>query len=667
MAKIYPNTDKVRVVFQSNAEEQLYNAFKRFSTDWSIYYSCTLSSIEPDQGLVDNEIDFVLYHPGLGVVVIEVKGGRISYDPSTQHFKSENRYGEKFDIKNPFLQALNWKSRFLRFLKKREIKVPVSHLVCMPTVSENDFLEKSDMEIGLLIGRERLADLEASIKTMIMNAQPQKYLNFRDAGEDIDKILRGASYTSKTFLGDYIKYQEHKVTDVQWMQDTLVLPLAQSRKVAVEGEAGTGKTILASALAKYFRDKGDRVLYLSSSALLNDFLRPALSKGIEVETYAEFASSYGVELLKRPHDFEGTREDWIQYVGPERLKASIAESSRKFDVLVCDEAQDVQPFWWESIEVALKNDKSHFYIFFDRSQGVFGSGSADNSFVPEDVLPIPAPYFPLIHNYRTTKEISSFAQSFRTGRQIIMSHSARLGYVPELIYYNDSKEGRDKMEALLERLCHQEGLSSEDVTILSARRPFQDQSIFEGFKEIGNFTLQELSGKSLRKIIGKKPVSISTIASFKGLETKVAIVCNISEYHLPLSNPLMSSLFYVACTRAKHMLYIFVKLGDSKQQVLEKALEGVNKKGGFVIEEDNRSHTYVGIVSYYNPDRMGWLKIEDEVGIKSNIMFFPSDIQQLGVGKVEVGSKFAFRIKPEGYVSIAVDLKMIVNESKPTK
>lgn len=661
MAKIFPNSDRVRVIFASQAEEQVYQQLKRLPPQWTVYYSCTLSGFEAEQGLTDNEIDFVLYHPHWGVVVLEVKGGRIAYNPDEAQYYSENRFGERFAIKNPFAQALNWKSRFLRYLKKKLIKVPITHMVCFPSVHEKDFPDRTDVEQGMLIGRERLENLSVSLEAAIAQAQPPKFLKFDDVGEALDKLLRGAHYASRLYIRDYIDLHENKVKDVEHVQTSLVSPIASAKRLGIEGEAGTGKTMLATTLAKHFRDLGKEVLLLSSNPLLNDFLKVQVGSRIKVLTYSEFASAYGVELLKRPSDFEGTREDWVQYVGPEKLKDAILKSPHRYDVMLCDEAQDVQPFWWESIEAALRDAESHFYIFFDRSQGVFGSGSAESSFVPEDVLPIATPYFPLVHNYRTTKEIAAFSREFRTGRQILISHSGRMGYVPEIITYSDPEDGQKKIEELLKKLIDQEGLKPDEVTLLSARRPFQEGSIFGGgSKQVGAFSLHELGSavKAAHKTEGQA-ISISTIASFKGLETSVGVICNLSEYNMPLTNPIMSSLFYVACTRAKHMLYILVQKDDAKKEQLSRALDAVQRKGTMVVGETQSDHLYLGTVSYYNPDRLGWITVEDESTQKNSLMFFPSDLKAAGIEDVVVGSRLAFRVRVEGFAMVAADLKKI--------
>ncbi|WP_176737061.1 NERD domain-containing protein [Oligoflexus tunisiensis] len=658
MARLYPNTDKARVIFASQAEEQFYQHCKQLSSDWTVYYSCTLTGIEGDQGLTDNEIDFVLYHPRYGLIVMEVKGGRISYNPDNLQFYTENRFGERFTIKNPFAQALNWKSRFLRYLRKKNVKVPMTHMVCLPSVHEQDFPDRPDVETMLLIGRQRLENLEKALTQAVTAAQPERFLQFEDAADALDKILRGSHYTSRLYIRDYIDQHESKVKDVEHIHDTLISPMVSTKRLAVEGEAGTGKTMLAMALAKHFRDLGQTVLILSPNPVLNQYIQEQVGSRIEVQTYAEFASHFGVDILKRAPDFEGSREDWIQYVGPERLKASILKSTKRFDVLLCDEAQDVQPFWWESIEASLQSPESHFYIFFDRSQGVFGSGSSEGHFVPEDVLPISTPYFPLVNNYRTTKEISTFSRNFRTGRQILNSHSGRLGYIPELILYKDGAEAQEKIQELVTRLCDQEGLRSAEITILSARRPLQEGSVLQNVQKLGNFELCDI-GNNRKAPRTQQTLAVSTIQAFKGLETSVGIIANLSEYNMPLSNPIMASLLYVACTRAKHMLYILLQDDDPKKEAIQKAIDAISNKGSLVIGENSHDHAYAGTVSYFNPERLGWLTVEDPSLQRSTLMFFPCDLKDISKDKIEVGTRLSFRVRLEGFAPIATDLKLI--------
>lgn len=545
--------------------------------------------------------------------------------------------------------------------KQRKIKVPATHLVCFPSVNEDEIRVSASVQPDLVIGRRRMAGLEEYLRKICRKVHPEKYLDFNDVREELNSVLKGSTYTTKLHLRDYIDNHELKVKDVERIHETLINPISSVKRLAVEGEAGTGKTILAMMLAKKFRDEGKSVLLLSSNPLLNSFMKKETGQDVDVETYWDLASSYGIELLRRPSGFDGSRDDWIQYVGPEVLKEKILSSDRRYDVLLCDEAQDVQPFWWESLETVLKDQHSHFYIFFDRSQGVFGSGSSESSFIPEDVLPISSPYFPLIHNYRTTREIGAFSQSFRTGSEILRSHSARLGYFPQVIVYENEIDAAEKLSALLKKLVDREQVKNSEITILSGRRPFHDGSWLKR-AEIQGYGLLDLASLKQKKLPkpdqlqGKIPVS--TIASFKGLETTVGIVTNLSEYNLPFSNPIMASLFYVACTRAKHMLYIMVKKGDAKHKAIVEALDSIGHKGAMVVDQSSSDSVLEGSVVYYDPDRFGWIKVEDPAYKGGHIMFFPHDIKKSGYYRLKVNDRLRFATRVEGYTTVAYNVSL---------
>ncbi|MEJ2347240.1 MAG: NERD domain-containing protein [Gammaproteobacteria bacterium] len=667
MAQMFPDTSRSRVIFSSRAEEAFYTACRdRLGDGWRVYYSRTLSTIEPGTGLQDNEIDFVLYHRRFGVVVVEVKGGRIRHDADKGQFYSINRYGETFHIKDPFQQALVWKARFIRVLRKRNIRVPVSHVVALPSVSEEELIESASLVPQIVIGRQRLANLESSLKKIVGYSQPEEYLAFDDVSDPLHGLLWGRDFTTKLFLKDYLDSHELRVKDIEVVQETLVQPIASSARLAIEGEAGTGKTMLALMLARQFRNAGERVLFLSSNRLLNEYLKKEVGEGIDVKTYVEFAKDFGVSLLSPPSDFKGEQDDWTQYEAPERLRMAIDASKKRHQVLICDEAQDVQPFWWEAIESVL-DEPSRFFIFFDRSQGVFGSGASDRGFVPEQVLPVAPPYFPLVYNYRTTREIATFARAFRTGRTALQSHCGRLGYVPELVVYDDREDCRGKLARLFRKLFREEGIAPGDVTLLSARHPSRPQSVVKPEDTIARYPVRLLNPERSQPTRGKADgkVDLCTITGFKGLETPVAILLNLSEHRLPIDNPIMASLIYVAATRAQHMLYILVQKDDPKRKAFQEALKLIQTAGATVLEGSDANFEFVGTVSYFNPNRVGWLSVEDPSFQKNSIMFFPHDVREAGLTDIGSGVKLRFRPRVEGQTTIATDLKPVNERVHP--
>ncbi len=648
MVTMIPDVEKQRVVFPSSAEEAFYRvAGQSLSGGWRVYYSCVLSAFEPGEGLQEGEIDFVLWHPSAGFVVVEVKGGRIQIENGD--FFSINRQGERFRIQNPFNQALVWKNRFYRFLKRENMRMPVCHAVCLPYLDESDLPMTAGVERDLVIGRQRMDRLEETLFEIVRKSHLEKYLKFSNPGEKtIDRLLKGSHFESRRFLREYVDHHDLRMADIESIQESLVTPVTSALRLGIEGEAGTGKTMLAAMLARRYRDEGAKVLLTSSNPVLNERLRTDIGRGVDVMTYGELGSQFGIELMRVPAGYQGKLEDWLQFDGPEKLKAAIASDARRYDVILCDEAQDVQPFWWEAIEHLLSSPESgRFYLFFDRSQGVFGSGGGETLFVPEQVLPVASPYFPLVHNYRTTKEISTFAREFRTGGNVLKSHSGRSGFMPQIVTYKDRADAQKKLELLLSDLVRREHLRPDEIALISARNPKSPDSILTGMK--GGIAA------------GESGPQIATVAGFKGLETKVAVLINFSEHKMELSNPIMSSMLYVAATRARHLVVILLREDDSKVAAVRAALQAAavqGSTGALVIERPEDISESEGVVTFFDPDRMGSLTIDDGARGRRSFMFFPHDLGRAGLENIRVGMRLLFRPRQIGDVVVASDFRV---------
>jgi cold shock CspA family protein len=151
-------------------------------------------------------------------------------------------------------------------------------------------------------------------------------------------------------------------------------------------------------------------------------------------------------------------------------------------------------------------------------------------------------------------------------------------------------------------------------------------------------------------------IGVATIAAFKGLEAKVVIVVNLSEHRMPLANPIMSSLTYVALTRAKHMLYVLVREDDEKFAKLSEARTMVMPGGVMVLDSEDRAGEFTGKVTYYNSSRLGILEMMTGEELGKTILVLPHDVERSGLRKLNVDQMVRFRIRSEGGVATATSI-----------
>jgi hypothetical protein len=502
----------------------------------------------------------------------------------------------------------------------------------------------------------------------------EDFLRFNDVAMDLDRLLIGTSFQSKPMLREYIDTHDAMVNESDLMHDVLVSPMTGVPRLGVEGEAGTGKTVLAVTLARHYRDRGEKVLYVVSSPLLAARIGADIGSGIDVKGIQELAGQYGVNLLVTPGDWPKTPQEYVQFEAPERLRKAVEASSDRYDVLIVDEAQDIQPYWWIGLEALLVNrDVSKLYTFFDRDQGVFGGGESADRYRPEDTLPVPSNYMRLHRNYRNTRQISEFSRGFRRKSQNeIPASSDRTGYMPVVIRYKDAEDARNKISEILRELTDERGVREDEITLLSGRAPETKDSVLSGLDTIAGLKITRLTGERLRdsSVTGAGEIGIATIASFKGLESKVVIAFNLSEYNLPPEHPIMASLLYVAMTRAKHMLYVLVKDGDAKDHAMLRMEQAVTRGGVMVLNAEERAGERSGVVVHFNPERAGIIAVDGAASDRSlaggslggerqeSVLMFGPDLRRAGIERLKRGDKLLFRVRTEGGVAFAVDIKL---------
>ena len=106
---------------------------KKLSDDWYVFHSFDYVTRDLNKKRWDGEIDFLLYHPQKGILVIEVKGGTIAYC-NGQWYQEER-------LIDPVEQAKRNKYAVMRLLQdslQRDIPVKFAHAVCFPACGEQE-------------------------------------------------------------------------------------------------------------------------------------------------------------------------------------------------------------------------------------------------------------------------------------------------------------------------------------------------------------------------------------------------------------------------------------------------------------------------------------------------------------------------------------------------
>src|SRR2546426_854465 len=79
---------------ESSAERRLYEGFLgQLADDYVVYHSVdwVLGSQTPGAPPIQGEADFLIAHPIDGLLVLEVKGGELTYDPATRRWRHAGR------------------------------------------------------------------------------------------------------------------------------------------------------------------------------------------------------------------------------------------------------------------------------------------------------------------------------------------------------------------------------------------------------------------------------------------------------------------------------------------------------------------------------------------------------------------------------------------------
>jgi hypothetical protein len=522
------------------AEAKVLVALKALPTPWQVFNTVEWRKAGY-HGEEVGEADIVLFHPQYGVVVFEIKAGQVHITEGTWFYASGRQMKQ-----SPFSQARRNRFALIEKLEKRLGKTTLENLTITHAVWFPDVKWPKQLVIAEATSSHFIFDRNA-----LSNPLPQLEKMFADIRQISSPAwTKIQQNTLKELLApdclllvplantlDDTVTQLHQATE----QQIRVLRLLRTQKrLLVEGGAGSGKTLLATMMAREHAQQGKKVLLTCYNKALALQLAEQLSAYESQITVLHFHELVRVFCLQTglsyqvPND-EQQRRQFFNDECPELLMMAAEKLPTSYDSLIVDEAADLSPTWWIALESLMNHDFS-WYCFYDTYQTIFH----DNQ---QWQAPFEGQVMPLEVNLRNTQPIGELA--VRLGKCPTPTFAVSTGQNPYLTICQSFDVMAEALRQTLHQLIVEEAVVPERIVILSPYRHTNSQSTWAA----------GLNGVDLHtemNVMAKGKVRIGTIQSFKGLESDVVILVGLTKHSLT-----QDELLYVATSRAKAALYVF--------------------------------------------------------------------------------------------------------------
>lgn len=504
----------------------------------------------------EGEADFLLVWPELGFLVLEVKGGDIDYESGRRRWYRKLSGGRERDITDPFEQANKNLHEIVGRMKEKEYyganpPFAFGYAVVFPDCKyEGEMPPGADPAICLSAGD--LGQIEKRLRRALKSwsrSDPPKSI-----GEsDLDKVMRVVlpEFRILPVLFRTIEEQEEALFRLTEDQARLLEFLGENSRAAIEGVAGSGKTMLALAQAGRFAADGKKTLLVCYNKTLAAWLRDSIPEDYRdaILVYhfhslcAEWCGRAGIKFSPG-----GGGDDFWKHEASELFWQAVEAIDERFDAVVVDEGQDFAPDWWEPLALINKDtDEGNFYVFYDPAQNLYNEGGSS--------IPALGKPFVLPLNCRNTQSIARTAGDV-LHREIATHPNAPLGIDTEIIHEEVGEGVVKYLNGWVKDWVKKEGIKPSQIVVMS---PFK--RINSHLKYRDEFLGVSLT-EELKRWRADEGILYTTIRSFKGLEADIVVLIDIVE-------PDKMEMFtradlYVACSRAKHVLKILSRVEPSQ-------------------------------------------------------------------------------------------------------
>ncbi len=526
----------------SDGEQILFEKLKasKNGANWVAMHSL---DIFPKSMAGQAEADFVVFAPGFGILVVEVKAHREVRVTNREWYLS----GKKAE-RSPVKQA----NRAVFFLKKyledrgfSLATIPISFVVWFTHIPAGKIPQASEVNPAGFLSAEDLNTDPVDVLTRALTANAaalNKKIGPKTAiWEELSKAVNVVSPNFEVRMSPRAREKEVN----QWLdsaieqQIELVKVLDNVDATVVQGIAGTGKTHIAIHEAKKAANKSEMVLFVCYNRLLADFLETQFVEHPRVQVFTMQKLLIEISGLQVPSN--PSAHWWLNEL-PEAAITAIENSDffAAFDVLVIDEAQDVateKNLEILSLVLADGFQKSKIRVFGDfKNQGIYMSGEVALANLKKAIAGL-LEASPLDVNCRNTEDLGTEIMSFLDDLDAYSGYRRQdegLGMTGLV-----TPAGKDVTPYFLQELARlQKIFSPGQIVVLSSSR--------ENIDKLGVAIKEPKSPLSFPKA---NSVRFGTMQEFKGLEALAIVMVEFENTVTPSWQN-----FYVGATRATQSL-----------------------------------------------------------------------------------------------------------------
>ena len=538
---------------EASQEGVLFAALSALPDDYYVFHSLKIASVRTNT-FQENEGDFVVFNPDKGLICIEAKAGRVKYQNGQWFYGNDTPMHKG----GPFRQADNIKWKIIDCIRDKGYDRIVSrckffHAVWFPMLSVDD-IRKIDLPtectIEQILTKESLSNVEEdinkifSIQMFAGRNELIQNLSQNDIQILINRILcpQFDIFPSSSTDNDLKRVIFHHLLDEQ--KNVLDFMIEQ-KTAAVNGAAGTGKTMVALEKARRNADAGERVLFLCYNIRLKQYLEENFKN-----SYIDFYTIDGYACRICNTD----KPDYAQLC--EKLIEISESGTFRYKHIIVDEGQD---FGIDSIE---ENDviqllkelvtedpiNGSFYVFYDRLQLV------QSRLVPVYIENADCKVT-LYRNCRNTVNIAKTSVRPLMDRRPLLKEGCIVGNPAVIHYCDDEKQVEKELDSILADYS-EKGI--DDIIILTCKT--------ETKSRIRN----QIKGNKY-----KQKWFFSTCRKFKGLEADAVILVDLDMNSFDDQQAL---IYYVGTSRARLYLDIIAELNDEECEMILREKLKVSKK-----------------------------------------------------------------------------------------